>query len=439
MQKTLSPGPAGNAAGAATAGRLFGGPDLVATMNGPGPLEQQGRLMMNSDGMNNEPKNRSAEGLWWKRFFYNVTGADLDYEVGPNWFASVMGTGIIANAAASLPLFADRLSAFALVVWCLASSMLIGLVLASAFFLFHRQNAWARHLRDPMMAQFYGAPPMAMLTVAGGALLVGHQLVGRELALDIAWTLWFIGTITGLCSAVIIPYRLFTVFKVRPDSAFGGWLMPVVPPMVSASIGAMLVPYAPAGVPRQTLFYLCYAQFGLSLMAAMIIIAMIWSRLAHHGTSGTSRVPTLWIVLGPLGQSMTAAGILGTVAQGALPANMAFGFELFAVFYSVPVFGFVLLWTCLAILLTLRAHYRNMKFALTYWAFTFPVGTCVTGTAQLAHHTGLPLFAWASVLFYAGLLVAWLVAAFGTTRGMITGHLFRPPIATASPIVSVKE
>ena len=35
MQKTLSPGPAGNAAGAATAGRLFGGPDLVATMNGP--------------------------------------------------------------------------------------------------------------------------------------------------------------------------------------------------------------------------------------------------------------------------------------------------------------------------------------------------------------------------------------------------------------------
>ncbi|MBC7324663.1 MAG: hypothetical protein H5T99_05040, partial [Moorella sp. (in: Bacteria)] len=52
--------------------------------------------MMNSDGMNNEPKNKSAKGLWWKRFFYTVTGADLDYEIGPNWFASVMGTGIIA-------------------------------------------------------------------------------------------------------------------------------------------------------------------------------------------------------------------------------------------------------------------------------------------------------------------------------------------------------
>lgn len=389
--------------------------------------------------MKDDLKNTNAKGLWWKRFFYSATGANYDYEVGPNWFASVMGTGIIANASASLPLFSNHLNAFALAVWCLACSMLIGLVLASAFFLFRRTNAWVRHFRDPMMAQFYGAPPMAMLTVAGGALLVGHQLMGWNLALNVAWILWFIGTITGFFSAVIIPYRLFTVFKVRPDSAFGGWLMPVVPPMVSATIGAMLVPYTPVGVPRQTLFYLCFSQFGLSLLAALIIIAMIWSRLAHHGTSGTSRVPTLWIVLGPLGQSMTAAGILGTVAAGAVPAEIAFGFKLFAVLYSVPIFGFVLLWTCLAILLTLLAQHRNMKFALTYWAFTFPVGTCVTGTAQLAQHTSLPLFTWASILFYFGLLAAWAVAAFGTTKGMITGHLFRPPTAAASPIVSVKE
>ena len=51
--------------------------------------------------------------------------------------------------------------------------MFIGLVLASSFFLVHRQNAWVRHFRDPMMAQFYGAPPMAALTVAGGGFAGG--------------------------------------------------------------------------------------------------------------------------------------------------------------------------------------------------------------------------------------------------------------------------
>jgi len=80
-----------------------------------------------------------------------------------------------------------------------------------------------------------------------------------------------------------------------------------------------------------------------------------------------------------------------------------------------------------------------MKFALTYWAFTFPVGTCVTGIAQLAQHTGLPLFKWTCFLYYIGLLTAWGVAAIGTTKGMITGHLFRPPLSPVTPIISVKE
>lgn len=328
-----------------------------------------------------EKRNLNTKGFWWKRFFYTVTGAEQDYELGPNWFASVMGTGIIATAGASLPLFSEQLQPLALGVWCLASLMLAGLIAATLFFLLKHQTTWQRHFNDPMMAQFYGAPPMAVLTVAAGTLLLGRDIIGEALALQITWVLWFLGTGAGLGSAVIIPYRLFTRFRIRPDSAFGGWLMPVVPPMVSAATGSMLVPYTSEGVLRETMFYCCYAMFGLSLIVAMIIISMIWSRLAHHGTSGTSRIPTLWIVLGPLGQSMTAAGLLGTVAPVAVPEKIAEGFGLFAVLYSVPVFGFVLLWTGMATLLTLRARRRQMKFALTYWAFTFPVGTCVTGTA----------------------------------------------------------
>ncbi|MDH3360571.1 MAG: hypothetical protein OEL55_06835, partial [Desulfobulbaceae bacterium] len=123
--------------------------------------------------MDNDLKNKSAKGLWWKRFFYTVTGATNDYELGPNWFASVMGTGIIANAAATLPMFSSKLQTFALVVWILASVMLAGLFLASIKLLAQKQNVWKRHFSDPMMAQFYGAPPMAMLTVAGGSLLLG--------------------------------------------------------------------------------------------------------------------------------------------------------------------------------------------------------------------------------------------------------------------------
>ena len=47
------------------------------------------------------------------------------------------------------------------------------------------------------MAQFYGAPPMAMLTVGTGAMIVGHNLIGNTAAAWVAWILWIAGTATG--------------------------------------------------------------------------------------------------------------------------------------------------------------------------------------------------------------------------------------------------
>ena len=50
---------------------------------------------------------------------------DVFRHLGPNWFASVMGTGIVANAAALLPVHIAGLRAFAVGVWLLAATMLV--------------------------------------------------------------------------------------------------------------------------------------------------------------------------------------------------------------------------------------------------------------------------------------------------------------------------
>lgn len=67
---------------------------------------------------------------------------------------------------------------------------------------------------------------------------------------------------------------------------------------------------------------------------------------------------------------------------------------MFAILYGVPVWGFAVLWIALATSLTVRTLRRGMPFALTWWSLTFPVGTFVTGTSQLAAHTHLPAFKW---------------------------------------------
>jgi len=358
--------------------------------------------------------------------------ADRDRDsltLGPNWFASVMGTGIVATAGATLPLHVAGLHVFTVVVWLISLIMLVTLIVAFSVHWLRHPGVVRRYAGDVTLAQFFGAPPMALLTVGAGALLTGHSLIGERAAVNLDWVLWCAGTAMGLVTAVVVPYMLFTRLEVRHDAAFGGWLMPVVPPMVSAATGGLLISHVSSLSGRAALVYGCYAMFGISLFASFIIITLIWSRLAHFGSSGSVRVPTLWIVLGPLGQSITAAGILGANASLALTPRIANGFSFFAVAYGVPTWGFAVLWIFLATGLTIRTARHHLPFHLTWWSFTFPVGTFVTGTTRLALATQLPAFRVAAGIAYVGLLGAWAMVATLTIRGLVSGYLLRLPLS----------
>ena len=155
--------------------------------------------------------------------------------IGPNWFASVMGTGIVATAGATLPVRVAGLHVFAEVVWVIAAVLLVVLVVVVGGHWLRHPTVARSHARNPQMAHFYGAAPMALMTVGAGAVLVGKDLTGERIAVDLGWVLWTAGTLGGLFTAVSIPFLMFTRHDVEPDAAFGGWLMPVVPPMVSAA------------------------------------------------------------------------------------------------------------------------------------------------------------------------------------------------------------
>ena len=354
-------------------------------------------------------------------------------DLGPNWYAAIMGTGIVAVAGARLPVAVPGLHVFATAVWALAATALIALTIAWAVHWARYPGRARGHAANPVMAQFWGAPPMALMTVGTGTLLLGPGVIGTGAAVTADWVLWSAGTALGLVTACWIPYLMMTSHEIGLDAAFGGWLMPVVPPMVSAATGALLVPHLPPGQGRETLLLACYAMFGISLAASMIIITQIWGRLVTHKTLPAAMVPTLWIVLGPLGQSVTAAGNMGTAATGVLRAPYAAGAAIFGLLYGVPVWGFAMLWLALAAAITLRTARRGLPFALTWWGFTFPLGTCVTGTIVLAARSGDLALRWASVILYGLLLAAWVIVAVRTARGSATGRLFRTAPAATAP------
>ncbi|GGR79203.1 C4-dicarboxylate ABC transporter [Streptomyces humidus] len=353
--------------------------------------------------------------------------AEAVRHLGPNWYATVMGTAIVATAGVALPVRVPGLRPLCAAFWALSLALLAALLIARALHWRHHRDQARAHLLDPATAPFYGCLAMALLAVGGGALTVGRDWIGVGAAVALDAALFTVGTAVAVTAAVVVPYLMAVHHRVAASQATPVWLLPLVAPMVSAALGPLLVPYLPAGQPRQTLLLACFALFGLSLLATFVMLPLMFGRLVTRGPLPLALTPTLFLVLGPLGQSTTAAGKFAEVAPGVLPGPDGRDAGALAVLYGVPVMGFALLWLCLAAAHVARARRQGMGFAMTWWAFTFPVGTCVTGAAALARHTGLVVFDVLACALYLVLVAAWGVVAAHTARGLLSGALLAAP------------
>ncbi|NMD54282.1 MULTISPECIES: TDT family transporter [Tsukamurella] len=349
--------------------------------------------------------------------------------ITPNWFASVMGTGIIANAAVSLPVHVPGLRTAAAAVWAVATVLLVVLLVATAAHWARYPHFARRHHRDPVIGNFYGAMAMALLTVGSGAVLVGRDWIGQAAALTIGTGLWLVGTLLGIVFAVMIPVLMAKGGHYTADRAFAGWLMPVVSPMVTAAGGAVLLPYAPEGTLRAGLLWFCYGCVAFSVLASIVVMPAVVARLVRRAPWPAAMVPTAWIMLGPMGQSITAVNSLGADAHLVVGGEAAHTLTRFGLVYGWVVTVPLLAWTVVALVLTARtAVTSGLPYALTWWSFTFPIGTCATGFSGMAAHTGVPAYTVLAIAYFLTLVIGWIVAVRGTVpRAIVSGDLLRHP------------
>lgn len=341
--------------------------------------------------------------------------------------ASVMGTGIVGIAAHTLPVRFAGLTGLADSSWSLAALLLVGVISLNVLQAGRHPEVAKAHLFDRRTAPATGTLAMAFLTVGTATLLIGTPVLGAGPARMIDAVLYVVGTGLGLATVVGVPLLLITRADHggHPDVA-ATWLLPVVPPMVSAAAGGILAQHIAAGTGRNSLIVLSLCLFGMSLLAALLMVSLLWARLLLHGAEGRAATPSLWVVLGPLGQGATALSAIAVASAHSLPDPYPAGLAVVALVGGTSLLGFAALWAAISSALTVRAARQGLPFTLGWWSFTFPVGTCVTGLSALATRVDVPFLKVLAVMAFAGLLLAWLVVGAHTMRGLLTRTLTSP-------------
>lgn len=233
----------------------------------------------------------------------------------PGWFASVMGTGILAVATAHSAPFIPPLKGLAALLWVFNTILcLVLLVPWVARWSFFFDAAWA-DLAHPTRGPFYSTLPIGLLVLGVDFVSIGRDYIGASVALPIALGLWIAGTVLAFVFGVLIPYMWFTSPSIGMEQTNGGWFMPPVANIVVPAAAAPVI--GACGLP-DVCYFMCLVAFaflGIGFFLFLIVGGLLIGRLIYNPLPHAHLAPTLWIGLGPIGVGSLALVRLSTTAS----------------------------------------------------------------------------------------------------------------------------
>ena len=110
-----------------------------------------------------------------------------------------------------------------------------------------------------------------------------------------------------------------------------------------------------------------------------------------------------------------------------MPASTATALRDFALIYGVTIWGFAISWLAIVVAITTKTAREHLPFAPTWWSFTFPLGTLVTGTSELAITCGVDALKYIAAALYVALICAWATVTTRTLTASIRRSVVPEP------------
>lgn len=345
----------------------------------------------------------------------------------PGWFASVMGTAVSAVAVfvfREFVPFSTGLQFFFLGAAVLSFAALIVPWIMRWFLHFDAVRADLRH---PVSAVFFPTMPISLLVIGIALEKTGHLFLSEKVLWNTLQGLWLFGAGGIFIFALIILSTFFHHAEMKWETANLGWLIPPVSALLVPVLGGSLATeFAGTALGGFNLIAsLVFLGFGGVLF--IIVMTMVFARYIFHPLPPSQLAPTLWVGVAPT-SILTVVVIrfvkpLSVFFQASPSAEEMLGFLSRPA--AVMLWGFAFFWLLLAFFVTLNIHQKSpLPFALSWWAFVFPLGAFTVASGVLYQAIPSALFLWTGLLALAALMLVWLVVAGRTLQGVLQGSIF---------------
>lgn len=338
--------------------------------------------------------------------------SEISRSFAPGWFASVMGTGVLAMTTQALA-----------AKWVLLAPLALGLhyfnLLLFALLALPWLTRWMAHrdaalatLKHPVQASFYPTFSIAMLVIAAQFLVFGQQV-------DLALLFWWPGAVLTFVFSFAVLFSMFSGEHVGLEHVTPAKFIPAVGLVVIPIAGGPLLAHLQGTAHELALFANIFG-LGAGMLMYVGLLSLTLQRKYLARPAFGILTPTVWIHLAPLG--VIPVSVLNLVEQLPFPVPVGV-FVLFGLLF----WGFGVWWLVMASLLTLAARRRGMfPFALSWWGFTFPLGAFVVSSFRLTKISGIESIGLVGTAAWVLLLVLWLLTLVNTLRGVVSGTVFRP-------------
>jgi tellurite resistance protein TehA-like permease len=295
----------------------------------------------------------------------------------PGYFALVMATGIISNAAwhighrgASDFLLGVNLVAFPLLLLALAVRM-------------------ARFRRELLADLVNPRLVFSFFTIVAAADVFGLQLTLRGHAEPAVFLWLFALAIWTLLGYVSFSVLTFVNTESGADLVHGGWLIAIVGTESLVLLGAQLAPHFDAAAPLA--FVSIYALWGIGVVFYGIFITLFSYRLFFLRVEPADVTPLFWVVMGAAAIATNAGSALILTDPG-MPFLLAL--RPFLDGTTLILWAWATWWIPLLLIFGIWKHLvrkEPVNYHPMYWSLVFPLGMYTLATWRLSLAADFPL------------------------------------------------